>query len=118
MTIYFEGDGKSRPVTMSECRDQFIHAIKEMRDEILNDPTLEAYEDTPQRDVVVANRVIGGVLGVLDGNSVHFPAVNLVAYDPEEDIAEAKAAGANYIDHKEFADFGQGLQEYWNQVNS
>ena len=118
MTVYFEGNGTPRPVTMVECRDQFIVALKEMRDEVLNDPTLEAYEDTPQRDLIVANRVIGGVLGIVDGNSEHFPAINLIAFDGDDDVAEAKAAGANYIDHMEFADFGRGLGEYWNQVNS
>ncbi|ABY63194.1 hypothetical protein ST201phi2-1p369 [Pseudomonas phage 201phi2-1] len=118
MTIYFEGDGKSRPVTISECRDQFISTLKDVRDEILNDPTLESYEDTPQRDRVIADRVIGGVLGVLDGNSDTFPAVNLITYIADGEVEEAKAAGANYLDHSEFADFGQGLQEYWNQVSN
>lgn len=118
MTIYFEGDGKSRPVTIGEARDQFIYALKEMRDEALNDPTLDAYEDSAQRDIAVANKIIGGVLGVMDGNSEHFPSVNLVAYESDEDKEEAKAAGGNYFDSTEFADFGQGLKEYWNMVNS
>lgn len=118
MSVYFEGDGKSRAVTLSECRDHFINAIKDVRDEVLNDPKLEAYEDTAQRDLVVANRVIGGVLGILDGQSPSFPAVNLIPYVGEEDIVEAKAAGSNYIDLGEFSDFGQGLSEYWSQVNS
>lgn len=118
MTIYFEGDGKSRPVTFSECRDQFINTLKDMRDEILNDPALEAYEDTPQRDLHIANRVIGGVLDIVEGDNPNFPGINLVAMVPDDDIEEAKAAGANYLDLTEFADFGRGLAEYWRQVNS
>lgn len=118
MTIFFEGDGKSRPVTISECRDQYIHALKEMRDEILNDPTLEAYEDTPQRDRVIADRIIGGVLDIADGNSPNFPSINLIPTENPDDIEEAKAAGANYFDTTEFADFGGGLGEYWRQVSN
>jgi hypothetical protein len=118
MSIYFEGNGKPRPVTVGEARDQFVYALKEMRDEALQDPYLDAYEDSAARDTAVANKIIGGVLGILDGNSEHFPAVNLIAYDPPEDKEEAIAAGANYIDHREFADFGQGLEAYWALVNS
>jgi len=118
MTIYFEGDGKSRPVTISECRDQFINTLKEVRDEILNDPALEAYDDTPQRDRVIANRVIGGILDIVDGNNANFPAINLIPTENPEDIEEAKAAGANYFDTSEFADFGGGLAEYWRQVSN
>lgn len=118
MTIYFEGDGNSRPVTLSEARDQFVYALKEMRDEALNDPYLDQYEDSAARDLAVANKIIGGTLGILDGNSTHFPAVNLVAYEPEGEKEEAIAAGANYFDASEFADFGQGLKEYWELVNS
>lgn len=118
MTIYFEGNGKPRPVTVGEARDQFVHALKEMRDEVLNDPYLESYEDSAQRDTVVANKIIGGMLGILDGNSEHFPAVNLVPYELPEDKDEAIAAGANYFDTKEFADFGGGLEAYWALVTS
>lgn len=118
MTTYFEGNGQSRPVTISECRDQFVHALKEMRDEILNDPSLEAYEDSTERDLVIANRAIGGVLSIVDGNSEHFPGINLIPYVADDDKAEAIAAGANFLDLGEFADFGAGMSEYWIQVNS
>ena len=117
MSIYFEGNGNSKAVSVGEARDQFIYALKEMRDEALNDPTLEAYEDSAQRDIAVANKIIGGMLGVLDGNSTHFPAMNLMPYVTEEDIAAAKEAGADYFDGGS-GDIGQGLQEYWNMVNS
>jgi hypothetical protein len=118
MTVYFEGNGTPRPVSITECRDQFISTLKEMRDEILNDPTLEAYEDTAQRDLHIANRTIGGLLDIVEGNNDSFPAINLIMFENDDDNAEAKAAGANYVDHCEFSDFGRGLAEYWNQVNS
>lgn len=118
MTVYFEGNGTSRPVTITECRDQFISVLKDMRDEILNDPQLEAYEDTPARDLVIANRVIGGVLDIVEGDNAGFPAINLIPFENSEDVEEAKAAGANYIDNSEFADFGRGLGEYWRQVSN
>lgn len=118
MSVYFEGNGKSRAVTFSECRDQFVATLKEMRTEILTDPALEAYEDTAQRDLYIANRTISGVLDIVEGNNPSFPAINLIAYETEDDKAEACAAGANYIDNSEFADFGRGLAEYWTQVNS
>lgn len=118
MAVYFEGDGKSRPVTITECRDRFIEVLKDMRDEVLNDPALEAYEDTPQRDLHIANRVIGGVLDIVEGDNPSFPAINLIPFEIPEEVEEAKAAGANYIDTCEFADFGRGLGEYWKQVNS
>lgn len=118
MTVYFEGNGKSRPVSITECRDQFISTLKDVRDEILNDPGLEAYEDTPQRDLHIANRVIGGVLDIFEGNNENFPAVNLIMFENSDEVDAAKAAGANYVDNSEFADFGRGLAEYWNQVSS
>lgn len=118
MTVYFEGDGKSRPVSITECRDQFISTLKDARDEILNDPSLEAFDDTPARDLHIANRTIGAVLDIVEGNNSSFPAINLIMFDTPDDVEEAKAAGANYVDHHEFADFGRGLAEYWNQVSS
>lgn len=117
MTVYFEGNGVSRPVTFVECRDHFIEVLKDVRDEVINDPELEAYE-YPQRDLVIANRVISGVLNIVEGNNPNFPGINLIAYEDQDEVAEAKAAGANYIDTSEFADFGAGIAEYWNQVNS
>jgi hypothetical protein len=117
MSIYFEGNGNPKAVGISEARDQFIYALKEMRDEALNDPYLDAYEDSAARDTAVANKIIGGVLGVLDGNSTHFPAMNLLPYVSEEDVTAAKEAGADYFDSGS-GDIGQGLQEYWNLVNS
>jgi hypothetical protein len=118
MSVYFEGNGKSRPVTFSECRDQFVATLKEMRTEILTDPALEAYEDTAQRDLYIANRTITGMLEIVEGNNPSFPALNLVPISSDEDKAEAHAAGANYIDLTEFADISGGLAEYWTQVNS
>lgn len=118
MTIYFEGNGKSRAVTIGEARDQFVYALKEMRDEALNDPTLDAYEDSAARDLAVANKIIGATLSVLDGNSDHFPMVNLIPGESPEDKEEAIAAGANYFDTSELADFGGGLKAYWDMVNS
>lgn len=118
MSVYFEGNGKSRPVSITECRDHFIGVLKDMRDEVLNDPGLEAYEDTPQRDRHIANRVIGGVLDIVEGNNANFPAINLIMFENPDEVEEAKSAGANYVDNCEFADFGRGLAEYWNQVSS
>lgn len=117
MSIYFEGNGKSRPATTSEARDQLVYALGEMRDEVLSDPYLESYQDSAQRDIVVANKIIAGVLGVCDGNSAHYPAINLIPYVSEEDIEEAKAAGANHFDSGS-GDIGQGLADYWNLVHS
>lgn len=117
MTVYFEGNGKSRPVTMAECRDHFVNVLKDMRDEVLNDPQLEAYEDTPLRDMVIANRVIGGVLDIVEGDNPNFPSISLIPTENPDELEEAKAAGANYIDNSEFADFGRGLSEYWRQVS-
>ncbi|AEH03729.1 hypothetical protein AVT69_gp304 [Pseudomonas phage PhiPA3] len=117
MTIYFEGNGESKPVTLSQTRDQFMLAIKNKRDEVLSNPLLETYEDPAQRDRVVADATIKGVLQVLDGESNDFPAVELKPFVPEEDITEAKEAGADYLD-PECADFGQGLAEYWNLISS
>lgn len=117
MSVYFEGNGTPRPVTVVECRDHFISVVKDMRDEVLNDPAMEAYE-SPQRDLVIANRVIGGILNIVEGNNPSFPGINLIPYEDQDEIAEAKAAGANYIDNSEFADFGAGIAEYWNQVTS
>lgn len=118
MTIYVEGDGKSKPVTMSIARDLFITALVEMRNETLNDPLLESYQDSAQRDVVVANNIIGGVLGIIDGKSELYPAVNFIPYVSNDDIEEAKAAGADYFDNT-YGDIGDGsLQDYWNLVNS
>lgn len=117
MTVYFEGNGTPRVVTVAEARDQLVHALKEARDEILNDPALEAYDDTPTRDLHVANRMIGGVLGIMDGSSEHYPGVNLIPYCTDEDMEEAKAAGANYFDNS-YGDIGGGMQAYWEQVSS
>ena len=117
MSVYFEGNGKSRAVTIVECRDHFIGVLKDIRDEVINDPALEVYEGS-QRDLVIANRVIGGVLNVVEGNNPNFPAINLIPCEDIDEVAEAKAAGANYIDNSEFADFGAGIAEYWNQVIS
>ena len=117
MSIYFEGNGTTKAVSVGEARDQLVYALKEMRDEALNDPTLDAYEDSAQRDTAVANKIIGGVLGVLDGNSAHFPAMNLIPNVSDEDVTAAKEAGADHFDPLG-GDIGQGLQEYWNLVNS
>lgn len=117
MTIYFEGNGESKPVTVMKARDQFIYAITASRDEALSDPYLESYQDSAQRDLVVANKIIRGVLSVLDGDSQYFPAMNLIPYVPDEDVEEAKAAGADFFDSGS-GDIGQGLADYWDLVNS
>lgn len=117
MTVYCEGNGNPRAITAGEARNMLIEVIKETRDEILNDPALEAFDDTPQRDLHIANLVIGGVLGIMDGDNPNYPGVNLIPYCSDEDIEEAKAAGANYFDNT-YGDIGGGMQAYWEQVSS
>lgn len=117
MSIYFEGNGESNPVSISQARDQFLLAIKNKRDEILNDPYIDSFEDTAQRDRVVADKIIGGVLTVLDGDTVDFPEMNLLPCVPDDDIAEARAAGADFFDSSA-GTIGGGLAAYWELINS
>lgn len=119
MSIYFEGNGKPRAATVAEARDQFMTALKEARDEVLTEIGTEAYDSAPipVRDKLIADHVIGGVLSILDGDSQYFPAMNLIPYVSEEDEADAKAAGANFFDSGS-GDIGQGLAQYWEEVNS
>lgn len=117
MTVYFEGNGKPKVVTVGQARDLFIDALKAKRDEVLSDPKLESYEDPSQRDRVVADRAIHSVLSVLNGDSDFFPYMNLIPSVTDEDIEEAKAAGADYFDNS-YGDIGGGLAEYWNLVNN
>jgi len=117
MTIYFEGDGKSKAVTTEQARDQFIFALKAKRDEVLNDPELDSYEDSAQRDRVLADKTIKGVLQVLDGDTPHFPYMNLLPGVPDEDYEEAIAAGADFFDNGG-GSIGGGLADYFSMVNS
>lgn len=116
MTVYFEGNGEPKNVSIGQARDQLILAIKAKRDEVLADPKLESYEDPFQRDRVVADRAIHGVLAVLDGASDLFPEVSLVPCVPEEDLEEAKAAGGDHFDPNG-GTIGGALADYWNLVN-
>lgn len=115
--IYFEGNGESKVVSDAQARDQFILAIKAKRDEVLANPELDSYEDSAQRDRILADRVVHGVLSVLDGDSDLFPQMNLIPFVPVEDVEEAKAAGADFFDSSS-GDIGGGLAAYWDLVNS
>lgn len=117
MSIYFEGTGKPEPVSVEQARDQLVMALKAKRDEILADPSLEGYEDTVYRDRLIADRTITGVFHVLNGETDLFPATNLLPIVQDEDIEEAKAAGADYFDPCS-GDIGAGFADYWNLVNS
>lgn len=117
MSIYFEGTGNPSPVSVSQARDQLIIALKAKRDEVLTDKSLESYEDPAQRDRVVADNTIRGVLQVLDGETELFPYTNLCPAVPDEDIEEAKLAGADYFDPMA-GTIGVGLAAYWDTVNN
>lgn len=117
MTIYFEGNGNSKAVTDQQARDQLIFAIKTVRNDILLDPTLDSYEDPGERDRVVADRCIHGVLSVLNGETEHFPATNLMPIVTDEELQAAKDAKADYFDPCS-GDIGAGIADYWNLVNN
>lgn len=117
MTVYFEGNGKSKAVTTEQARDQLIYAIKEKRDEVLAATDLTSYEDSAIRDRIVADRTISGVLAVLDGETTNFPYMNLIPAVPDEDYAEAIAAGADYF-YNGSGCIGGGLSAYWDMVNN
>lgn len=117
MTIYFEGNGTPKAVTTEQARDQFIFALKAKRDELLSDPKLESYEDSAQRDRILADSIIAGVLTVLDGDTEHYPHVNLLPSASDDDHTEALEAGADFFDHSG-TDIGGGLAAYWSMVNN
>ena len=118
MTIYFEGNGKSKAVTESQARDQLMLAIKNKRDEVLAIPNLDSYEDPTQRDRVVANAMVSGVLAVLDGTTDDFPSVNLLPNCLEEEYQEALDAGADYFDNGGGDIGGGSLAAYWDMISS
>lgn len=115
--IYFEGDGKTKAVSVDQARDQLILAIKAKRDEALANPELDSYEDTAQRHLVLANAVVHGVLSVLDGETDLYPVMNLIPAVPDDDIEEAIAAGADHFDPSS-GHIGNGLAAYWDLVNN
>lgn len=115
--IYFEGNGKTKAVTVDQARDQLILALKAKRDEVLANPELDSYEDSAQRDRLLADRVVHGVLSVLDGETDHYPVMNLIPVVTDEDIEEATSAGADHFDPCS-GHIGNGLAAYWDLVNN
>lgn len=117
MTIYFEGNGTSKAVTTDQARDQFIFALNAKKSEILDEVEYKEYDDIGQAYRDIADRTIRGVLQVLDGDTEHFPYMNLIPDVPDIDFDEAIAAGADYFDNGG-GSIGGGLADYFSMVNN
>jgi hypothetical protein len=122
--VWFEGNGEPRAATYDELRDLFIATVRNHRDQILSDPTLEHHEDSTMRDRVVADAVITGVFNILDGNHPDLPGFHVIPDVNEEAVMVAMEAGGNWIpyddgsDNYEPLDISGNLAEYFSMINT
>ncbi|BEG72553.1 hypothetical protein [Pseudomonas phage PA1C] len=122
MTVYFEGTGEPRAATFSEVRDLFIDAVNSKRDEILAEAEQGKYEAYVNPNAAMADDIVSGVLGVIEGNHPDCPGFSLIPKVGEEEKAEAIEAGGNWIpfasEDVEAIDISDGVVDYFKLVNS
>ena len=122
MTVYLESNGQPRAATFGEVRDLFVGAVKNKRDEILAEAEQGKFEAYTDPNAALADEIIVGVLGVIEGTHPESPGFSLIPKVGEEEKNEAIAAGGNWIPYAsedvDAIDISDGMVDYFNLVNT
>lgn len=119
MSVYLESNGTPRAATFGEVRDLFIGAVKSKRDEILAEAEDGKFEAFTNSNAALADEIIIGVLGVIEGTSPDCPGFALTPKVGEEEKTEAVNAGGNWIPYgEEASDISEGVVDYFKMVNN